>query len=158
RACCTLRACGVPARDPLPFRFHTRTRARHLQRPIPKPGGSSMETTFDRVEKTAKTQVTKMRWALGLNGLLAIAAGVVILLWPGISLYALTILFGAYALATGIVGLYYSFSAAKGERGWLVFSSLLGIAIGIIVFAWPNMSALALLYVIGAYAVVLGIL
>jgi uncharacterized membrane protein HdeD (DUF308 family) len=118
-----------------------------------------MESTFDRVEKTAGTQLTKMRWALGLNGVLSIGIGIVILVWPGISLFALTILFGAYALATGVVGLYYAFTAqANGERGWLVFSSLLGIAIGVIVLVWPNISALALLYVIGAYAVALGIL
>jgi len=114
---------------------------------------------LDRVDKIAGTQLTKMRWALGLNGLLSIAVGVVILLWPGISLFALTILFGAYALATGMVGLFYSFSAgAKGERAWLVFSSLLGIAVGVMVLAWPNISELALLYVIGAYAVVLGVI
>ena len=117
-----------------------------------------MESMFDRVEKTAGTQLTKMRWALGLNGLLAVAVGVVILVWPGISLFALTILFGVYALATGVVGLYYSFTAeANGERGWLVFSSLLGIAVGILVLVWPDISELALLYVIGAYAIVLGI-
>ena len=117
-----------------------------------------MESMFDRVEKTAGTQLTKMRWALGLNGLLAVAVGVVILVWPGISLFALTILFGVYALATGVVGLYYSFTAeANGERGWLVFSGLLGIAVGIMVLVWPNISELALLYVIGAYAIVLGI-
>ena len=117
-----------------------------------------MESMFDRVEKTAGTQLTKMRWALGLNGLLAVAVGVVILVWPGISLFALTILFGVYALATGVVGLYYSFSAeANGERGWLIFSGLLGIAVGIMVLVWPNISELALLYVIGAYAIVLGI-
>ncbi len=118
-----------------------------------------MESMFDRVEKTAGTQLTKMRWALGLNGLLSIAVGVVILLWPGISLFALTILFGAYALATGVVGLYYSFTAqATGERGWLIFSSLLGIAVGVMVLVWPSISELALLYVIGAYAIALGIL
>jgi uncharacterized membrane protein HdeD (DUF308 family) len=117
-----------------------------------------MDSMLDRVEKTAGTQLTKMRWALGLNGLLSIAVGVVILLWPGISLFALTILFGAYALATGVVGLYYSFTAAKGERGWLIVSSLAGIAIGVIVLLWTNISALALLYVIGAYAIALGII
>src|SRR5690242_2910568 len=118
-----------------------------------------MESMFDRVEKTAGTQLTKMRWALGLNGLLSIAVGVVILVWPGISLFALTILFGVYALVTGVVGLYYAFTAeAGGERGWLVFSGLLGIAVGIVVLVWPNISALALLYVIGAYAIALGII
>ena len=118
-----------------------------------------MESTFDRVTQMASTQLTKMRWALGLNGALSVAFGVVILVWPGISLYALTILFGAYTLATGIVSFVSSFGgAAKGERGWLVFSGLLGIGVGIAVLAWPSISALALLYVIGAYAVALGTL
>jgi uncharacterized membrane protein HdeD (DUF308 family) len=118
-----------------------------------------MESSFDRVTQMASTQLTKMRWALGLNGALSIAVGVVILVWPGISLYALTILFGAYTLATGIVAFASSLSgAAKGERGWLVFSGLLGIVVGIVVLAWPSISALALLYVIGAYAFALGII
>ena len=118
-----------------------------------------MESMFDRAGQMAGTHLTKWRWAIGLNGLLSIAVGVVILVWPGISLYALTLLFGAYSLATGVVGLGAAFSgAAKGERGWLIFSSLLGIAVGVMVLVWTNISALALLYVIGAYAVALGII
>jgi uncharacterized membrane protein HdeD (DUF308 family) len=118
-----------------------------------------MSSMFDRAAQMADTQLTKMRWALGLNGVLSIALGIVILVWPGISLFALTILFGAYALATGVVGLGASLSgAAKGERGWLVVSSLLGIAVGAMVLLWTDISALALLYVIGAYAIALGIL
>jgi uncharacterized membrane protein HdeD (DUF308 family) len=118
-----------------------------------------MEAMFDRAGKIADTQLTKLRWALGLNGLLSIALGVVILIWPGISLYALTLLFGAYALARGLVGIVSAFSAeTSGERGWVVFSSLLNIAVGIVVLVWTGISALALLYVIGAYAIVLGII
>jgi uncharacterized membrane protein HdeD (DUF308 family) len=118
-----------------------------------------MESLYESASKMAGTQLTKMRWALGLNGLLAVALGVVILVWPGISLFALTIVFGAYALAGGVVGLGAALSGpAKGERGWLIVSSLLGIAVGVMVFVWPNISALALLYVIGAYAVALGII
>jgi uncharacterized membrane protein HdeD (DUF308 family) len=118
-----------------------------------------MESTFDRVTQRASTQLTKMRWALGLNGALSVLFGVVILVWPEISLYALTILFGAYVLASGIVSLAVSFNgAAKGERGWLVFSGLVGIGVGIAVLVWPSISALALLYVIGAYAVALGVM
>jgi uncharacterized membrane protein HdeD (DUF308 family) len=118
-----------------------------------------MESTLDRLGKMANTQVTKMRWALGLNGLLSVALGVVILVWPGISLDALVIVFGAYALATGAVSFFSAFtSGASGERGWLIVSGLLGIAVGIIVLVWPSISALALLYVIGAYAIALGII
>jgi len=118
-----------------------------------------MESVFEQVEKATNTQLTKWRWALGINGALAVAAGVVILVWPGISLCALTILFGAWVLAGGIIGLASAISGAtKRERGWLAVSSVLGIVLGIAVLAWPNISALALLYVIGAYAVALGVL
>jgi uncharacterized membrane protein HdeD (DUF308 family) len=117
-----------------------------------------MESMFDRVEKMADTQLTKVRWALGLSGILAVASGVVILVWPGISLFALTILFGAWTLATGVVGLAAALSGATTqERGWLAVSSLLGIGVGAAVLLWPNISELALLYVIGAYAVALGL-
>jgi uncharacterized membrane protein HdeD (DUF308 family) len=118
-----------------------------------------MDSLDDRTEQPAGTQLKQMRWAVGLNGLLSIAFGVVILVWPGISLYALTILFGAYTLASGVVGLAYSFSAgANRERGWLIVSSLLGIAVGAAALLWTGSSALALLYVIGAYAIALGVI
>jgi uncharacterized membrane protein HdeD (DUF308 family) len=118
-----------------------------------------METLFDRAAKITRTQVTKIRWVLGLHGLASVLFGVTILAWPGISVYALTVVFGAYTLATGIVEFGTAFTAeGRKERGWLIPRGLLGITVGVLVFAWPGISALALLYVIGAYAVALGIL
>ena len=118
-----------------------------------------MDSIVERTGKMAGTHFAELRWALGINGALSIAFGVAILIWPGISLFALTILFGAYAAATGIVGLGAVISGtAKQGRGWLVVSSLLGIAVGVMVLAWTGISALALLYVIGAYAITLGII
>jgi uncharacterized membrane protein HdeD (DUF308 family) len=118
-----------------------------------------METMLDRAAKISRTQVTKMRWVLGLHGLASVVFGVMILAWPGISVYALTILFGAYTLATGIVEFGTAFTTqGKEERAWLILRGLLGITVGVLVFAWPGISALALLYVIGAYAVAFGIL
>jgi uncharacterized membrane protein HdeD (DUF308 family) len=67
------------------------------------------------------------------------------------------IVFGAYALVRGIVGLVTAIgNADMPGRGWLTVSSLAGIVVGVIVFADTGMSALALLDVIGAYAIVLG--
>ena len=118
-----------------------------------------METLFDRAAKISRTQVTKMRWVLGLHGLASVVFGVMVLVWPGISVYALTILFGAYTLATGILEFGTAFTTqGKEERAWLILRGLLGITAGVLVFAWPDLSALALLYVIGAYAVAFGIL
>ncbi len=118
-----------------------------------------MEYATDPVPRMVDTQLTKMRWALGLYGLLSIAFGAVIIVWPNISLFALTIVFGAYAAVGGIVRLGAAFTgAAAGERGWLIATGLLGVAVGLLVLFSPGISALALLYVIGAYAVVFGII
>jgi uncharacterized membrane protein HdeD (DUF308 family) len=116
-----------------------------------------MESASDRFTQLAGTQVKKWRWVVGLQGLASVIFGVMILAWPEISVYALTIVFGIYALATGITAFAGAFSShTKDERASLILSGLLGIVTGIIVLAWPSISALALLYVIGAYAVLLG--
>src|SRR6476619_3757137 len=100
-----------------------------------------METLFDRAAKITRTQVTKMRWVLGLHGLASVVFGVLILAWPGINVYALTLLFGAYTLATGIVEFGTAFTAqGKQERRWLFLRGFLGISVGGLVFAWPTIS------------------
>jgi len=51
--------------------------------------------SIERRAHGVRSDYTRLRWAVGLNGVLSIAVGVVILIWPGISLFALTVLFGA---------------------------------------------------------------
>jgi uncharacterized membrane protein HdeD (DUF308 family) len=103
------------------------------------------------VTDTAK----RVRWSIGINGALSVLFGLMILAWPSIGLYTLTILFGAYTLAGGVVSLVNA-SRVKEGRGWMVASGLLGIGIGLAVLVWPSISALGLLYVIGAYAIAFG--
>jgi uncharacterized membrane protein HdeD (DUF308 family) len=118
-----------------------------------------MESAPDRFTNLAGTQLKKWRWAVGLQGLASVVFGVLILAWPEISVYALTIVFGIFTLATGINAFAAAFSSQmKEERRSLILSGLLGTVVGIVVLAWPSISALALLYVIGAYAVLLGAL
>jgi uncharacterized membrane protein HdeD (DUF308 family) len=118
-----------------------------------------MNTVLGDVQKRAEDAFSKVRWALGLSGVLSIALGIAIIVWPNISLYTLVILFGAFAFARGVVGLGAALSGAGGNgRGWLIVSSLAGIVVGVIVFFYTDMSALALLYVIASYAIVFGVL
>jgi uncharacterized membrane protein HdeD (DUF308 family) len=119
-----------------------------------------MDSVVERVGQMGRSDIKRLRWALGLNGVLSLAFGIAVLVWPGISLYALVILFGAYSLAGGIIGLGAAISGkiVKASRGWLALSSLAGIAVGVLVFLYTDMSAVALLYVIGAYAIALGII
>jgi uncharacterized membrane protein HdeD (DUF308 family) len=118
-----------------------------------------MSSLFQQAQQSVGAELKKLRWALGLSGAASIAIGVVIIVWPGISLHALVILFGAFALVRGVFGLVAAIrSPIKEGRGWLALSSLAGIAVGVLVFLRTDMSALALLYVIGAYAIAIGII
>jgi uncharacterized membrane protein HdeD (DUF308 family) len=118
-----------------------------------------MESIVERAGQATQKQLNRVRWALGINGVLSIAFAVVILVWPDISLFSLVIVFGAYVAAGGVFGLAAAISGRVREnRGWLVVWSLLSIAFGIACFAYTDMSALALLYVIGAYAVAIGVI
>ena len=95
-----------------------------------------------------------------LRGILAIAFAVVILVWPSIGLTALIALFGAFALVSGVTTIIgaFSFHMNGGDRAWLVIDGILGIAVGVVVFVWPDLSALGLLYAIAAWAIATGIL
>jgi uncharacterized membrane protein HdeD (DUF308 family) len=110
------------------------------------------------MEKMA-TSISNRWWVLVLDGVLAIIFGVIAWVWPGLTVLTLVTLFGAYALVTGVVRLFTAYHARReGHSPWLfVFQGLLGIVTGIIVFVWPGISALALLYVIGAWAIVTGV-
>jgi uncharacterized membrane protein HdeD (DUF308 family) len=110
----------------------------------------------DDVAEAGSQAVTRLRWAIGIDGAVSVAFAVAILVWPSLSLYALTILFGVYALLHGVAGLFGA-AGMKAGRGWMVFSSLLGIVVGVAVLAWPDISALSLLYVIAAYAIAGGV-
>lgn len=97
--------------------------------------------------------------AMAFRGLVAIAFSIVIVAWPNIGLTALLALFGAFALVSGIVTIAGAFSVSlpRNRRAGLVIEGLLGIAVGVVVFVWPNLSALGLLYAIGIWAVTIGI-
>jgi uncharacterized membrane protein HdeD (DUF308 family) len=118
-----------------------------------------MSSMFEQAQQSVGSYVKRLRWALGINGVLSIALGIAIIVWPNISLYSLVIVFGAYALARGVFGLVAAVATPMPQgRGWLIVSSLAGIAVGVLVFLRTDMSALALLYVIGAYAIALGVI
>jgi uncharacterized membrane protein HdeD (DUF308 family) len=98
-------------------------------------------------------------WAIALRGLFAVLFGIAAFVWPGLTLAVLVILWGAYALVDGIFTLVAAFRAAQMKMTWwpLVVEGILGIAAGVVAFAWPAITALALLYLIAAWAILTGI-
>jgi uncharacterized membrane protein HdeD (DUF308 family) len=97
-------------------------------------------------------------WAVALRGLAALLFGVLTLMAPGISLAALVLLFGAFAVADGILAIVAASRHRRQGEKWLVVAlgGIAGIAAGVIAFFMPAITALVLVYVIAARAIVVG--
>ncbi len=99
-------------------------------------------------------------WQVAVRGLIALLFGIILLAWPGVSLFIFAILFGAFAFVDGIFTLVaaVNYKARAGQRTWLFVRGILGIIVGIITFFWPAITELALVLLIGAWALVAGIM
>ena len=99
-------------------------------------------------------------WLLVLHGVCAVLFGILTFAWPGITLVTLVFLFGAYALVNGIFMLGIAMRAPKGTPGLMtiVLLGVLGIAAGILTFAYPGATAISLLWIIAFWAILTGIL
>lgn len=99
-------------------------------------------------------------WAVVLRGLIAIALGVVTLMWPAVTIGALVLLFGFYALLDGIFSFIAAFRASKHHERWgyLLGEGIVGVLAGILTFAWPAITTLALVYMVAAWAAITGFL
>jgi uncharacterized membrane protein HdeD (DUF308 family) len=104
--------------------------------------------------------LTRNWWMVVLRGVLAILFGIAAFVWPGPTVAALVILFGAYALVDGIFAIgtgIAGWDLSGSSRWWLVLGGIAGVIVGLITFVYPNITAEILLYFIGAWAIVTGI-
>lgn len=100
------------------------------------------------------------RWWLAIVGLLGIAAGVVTFLWPGMTAVVLQLFIAGWAMATGVMQIIGAIQLRKEiDNEWLLIAGgALSIIFGLILLLQPAVGALALLFTIGAYAILYGIL
>ena len=98
-------------------------------------------------------------WVILLRGIVGIIFGVVAFVSPGATLLALVFVWGAYALIDGAFALYMTYLAGRQQRRWwpYLLEGLAGIGAGVLAFVVPGITALALLYLIAAWAIVTGI-
>ena len=96
---------------------------------------------------------------IALRGLFALLFGIFAFIWPGITLAVLVLVWGAYAIADGVMALIAAFTMHEEGKPMasLIIVGILGIAAGVVTFLWPGMTALVLLLFIASWAVLMGI-
>jgi uncharacterized membrane protein HdeD (DUF308 family) len=99
-------------------------------------------------------------WALLIEGVLGIVAGLVAFLAPGITAIVLLYIIAGWAIATGVMEIVAAIRLRKLIRGeWvLTVAGILSILFGLFIAVFPGPGALAVLFWIGAYAAIFGVL
>ena len=99
-------------------------------------------------------------WVWALRGVVAVLFGLAAFVWPEITLTALVLLYGAYALVDGLSSVAAALAGRAAFRRWwvLLLQGLSGMAIAVLAFVWPEITALALVVLIAARAIVVGLL
>jgi uncharacterized membrane protein HdeD (DUF308 family) len=111
-------------------------------------------------EATVADLLKRNWWLLALRGLLAVIFGILAFVWPGLTLLTLVFLFGWYALLNGILSFFLAAKTPKGHGriASLILGGLLSILAGLLTFFMPGITALGLLILIAAWAIVNGIM
>jgi uncharacterized membrane protein HdeD (DUF308 family) len=98
-------------------------------------------------------------WMLVFRGVAALIFGALALAWPLVTLIVLVALFAAYVLVVGVLALISAFRARR-EDGWWLLASLgvVSLVVGVLCVMYPQMTALVLVLIIGAGALITGII
>ncbi len=100
------------------------------------------------------TALARNWWLLLIRGILAVLFGLMAFAWPTLTLVTLVLLYGAYAFVDGLTAIWVGVSS----RAWgVLLFGILGVVVGIYTFFYPGVTAIALLYLIAAWALVRGI-
>ena len=108
----------------------------------------------------ATGHVHRPRWALVVEGIVGVAAGIVTFVWPDISALALLFVIAAWSIVTGVLEVIAAVRLRQEiDNEWLLgLSGLASVAFGLIIAIFPGAGALAVVWLIGIYAVIFGVL
>ncbi|MFC6084265.1 HdeD family acid-resistance protein [Sphaerisporangium aureirubrum] len=104
-------------------------------------------------------ETTRHWWSYAVRGAAAVLFGILAIFWPLITLMTLVVLFGVFAVVSGVITLVGAVRGGDPEdsKPWAIASGILGIVAGVAAWLWPGITTFALLMLIAAYAVVVGV-
>jgi uncharacterized membrane protein HdeD (DUF308 family) len=95
-----------------------------------------------------------------VRGIVGIAAGLIALMWPGLTIAFLVALFGIYAFADGVSNVWFGLQRTPvgGRSSAMVIRGIFGIVAGVLAFVWPGVTTLVLVLGVAAWAIITGVL
>jgi uncharacterized membrane protein HdeD (DUF308 family) len=102
----------------------------------------------------------KPMWQIVLVGLVGIAAGILTFVMPGVTAIALLIMIAVWAIVSGVLEIIAAFRLRKeiSNEWMLILSGALSVVFGVLMIVSPGAGALAVLWIIGAFAIALGLM
>ncbi|MBU0731947.1 HdeD family acid-resistance protein [Patescibacteria group bacterium] len=99
-------------------------------------------------------------WIFLIYGLIDIAIGIIVLVWPGLTLAFLIYLIAIWAIASGTVQLFSAFASGWSDAPkWvLVLGGILSIILGFLIILYPISTTVVLIYFLAIYAIIFGII
>ena len=97
-------------------------------------------------------------WLILLRGIAAIAFGISAFVWPGITIVTLALLYGVFAFIEGVLALAAAvMGGSPAPRWWLAIVGLLGIAVGVLTWMMPVVTAFILVLFFAGWAIATGV-
>jgi uncharacterized membrane protein HdeD (DUF308 family) len=120
----------------------------------------TLESEVNEAVSEGERMLARVWKMIAANGVLAILFGFALLVWPDIGLTTIVAVVAVYALVRAVLSGMAAFSPPlpRSERAWLTLEAVAGTAIGIALLVWSDISAKALLYVVAAWAIAIGVL
>lgn len=118
-----------------------------------------IDGVFDIVEAIRHRGSSSMVFRIVL-GVVSILFGIVVLIWPGMSLGILVIMVGIWAIIIGVLQIVSSVGhRAVPNSGWVwgIVGGALAILFGVLVLVWPGTGLVTIIWIIGIWAIVWGI-
>jgi uncharacterized membrane protein HdeD (DUF308 family) len=110
------------------------------------------------MDTNVKSTAEAVWWLVLLRGIFMVLFGIIVLVSPGIALLTLVFVFGFYAILDGVSAITIGVrSRGEPNWGWLIVQGVVSALAGVVALIWPDLTALAVLFVVAFWAIMLGI-
>lgn len=124
-------------------------------------GGETItEAELERAKSIDKMIMARPWWEMVLRGILLLVLGIIAMVYPDITIGIIVLLFGALILVEGIFLVIGSIAVKAEDPMWVVLliGGIVSIILGAIILAWPDLTARVVLFLIGAWALIVGLI